>query len=240
MAAVQIPDFLPSSRGFRFANTWAHMPMFSINIAGLSLPIGDAANGLCGGMSFTMADAYHARLPKFADATNPGAGHGKYEYIVGRQIDSFAGIAVPLRFYDLMRTSRPEREPPWAGPLSWLGVDRHSRSYVMVHDEWPRVRKELDAGRPALLGLVRTISDDVRMLGHNHQVMAYGYDVNGNRVSIRICDPNWPEDDGVTLSFDAGDPNSVVRPSYSKLDGEVYCFFLTPYERRDPLPWRGS
>ena len=110
--------------------------------------------------------------------------------------------------------------------------------WLKVHDEWPKIRTELDGGRPAMIGLVRTVSDDPRMLNQNHQVMAYGYDLDGTRLSLRIYDPNWPGDDQVTLTVDVADANSVVEPVYSKLDGPVRCFFSAPYTRRDPLPWR--
>ena len=239
MPSVRIPDFLPSTRGFKFSNSWAHVPVLEIKIGDLAtIDLGDAANGLCGGMSFTVADAYLAGLPELADLANPDHGSPRFDYIVGRQLDSFAGIAVPLRFYQLMRTSRPDREPAWAGALSWFGVDQHSRAYVMIHDEWPRLQVELDAGRPAMMGLVRTVSDDPRLLGHNHQVMAYGYDLNGPSLTLRIYDPNWPGDDGVVLSLDISDPRSAAAANYSKPDGPLYGFFAAPYTRRDPAPWR--
>ena len=72
------------------------------------------------------------------------------------------------------------------------------------------------------------------MLGHNHQVLAYGYDLDGSQLTIRICDPNWPGDDGVTLSLDISDARAAVVPVYSRPDPTTFCFFRAPYAGRDP------
>ena len=238
MASVRIPRFLPSTSGFPFANSWPHIPVVEVRLGRLAtLSLGDAANGLCGGMSFTVADLYLAGLRQ-PGGSQPGADSAPFKYIVGRQFDSFAGVSVPLRFYSLMRPDRPEREPFWGQLLGAFGLDQHSRTYVMVQSEWPKVRRLLDAGQPALLGLVRVIDVDPRLIGHNHQVMAYGYDLDGTVLTLHIYDPNWPNDDTVTATLDVGDPRSAAVPAYSKSDGSLFCFFSAPYVKRDPLPWQ--
>ena len=56
---VRVPDFLPSTSGLRFANAWPHVPDLAVRFAGRNiLSIGDAANGLCGGMTFVAADRH--------------------------------------------------------------------------------------------------------------------------------------------------------------------------------------
>lgn len=42
-----------------------------------------------------------------------------------------------------------------------------------------------------MVGLVRVVSDDPRLLGHNHRVLAYGYDLEGSDLALQIYDPNW-------------------------------------------------
>ena len=108
----------------------------------------------------------------------------------------------------------------------------------MIRQEWPKVRAELDAGRLAMIGLVRTVDNDPFKLNRNHQVLAYGYDLDGSQLTLLIYDPNWPNDDDVTLRLDVSDPRAFVTPTYSKADAPVLCFFLAPYTRRDPAPWR--
>jgi hypothetical protein len=238
MASVRVPNFRPSGSGFRFANIWPHEPIREFRLGDIAtLTVGDAVHGLCGGMSFTVADLHLAGLPRPADAAAP-VQDAKYQYIVDRQLDSMSGVWLPLRFYDLMSPSRPDREPIWVDWLGRLGIDRHSRSYVMIHDAWPTIRMDLDAGRPAMIGLVRVVSTDPSQLNRNHQVLVYGYDLEGTALTLRIYDPNWPDDDNVTLSLNVADPRAAVSPTYSKADGPLYCFFNAPYSERDPTPWR--
>jgi hypothetical protein len=237
VASVRVPGFQPAADGFAFVNAWPHVPLGEIQLGTLAkLSIGDAANGLCGGMCFTVADLHAAGLQPGGPA-QPAPGSPRYQYIVTRQFDSFAGVAVPWRFWTLMRTIRPEREPVWATWLGRVGIDRHSRSYVMVHEEWPRLKAELDAGRLAMLGLVRIVDDNPLQMNHNHQVMAYGYDLEGSTLTLWLYDPNWPGD-GVSLRLDIGDPRAVVTTTYSRPDAPVLSFFSAPYAPKDPTPWR--
>jgi hypothetical protein len=238
MTAIRVPGFLPSAAGLHFANAFAHIPLREVRLEGIAtLSIGDAANGLCGGMAYTVADLFHAHLAPPPDTQPPDHGP-RFDSIVSRQVDSFAGVTVPLRFYSLMDPSRPDREPFWAPWLGRFGIDRHSRTYVMVHEEWPPIRAELDAGRLVPLGLVRVVDRDPRLLGRNHQVLAYGYELDGSSLTVRIYDPNVAGGDGVTLALNVSDPMAAVMPQYSAPGPAVVCFFRTPYRPADPVAWR--
>jgi hypothetical protein len=233
MTSVRV-GFTAADNGFRFANRFPHRPIRRFQLGSVAtLDIGDAANGLCGGMSFAARDLFeHHRTPP-PDTDAPASGP-LYDYLVDRQIDSFDDGIVPVRFFSLMSPTRPDREPLWAQLLGTIGFDRHSRTYVMVHEEWPAIKRDLDEGHLSALGLVRAVSLDPTMLGQNHQVLAYGYDLDGTQLAIRIWDPNWPRDDDVTLSLDISDPRGAVVPRYSKPDPTTVCFFRAPYQGRDP------
>ena len=238
MPSVRVPGFQPSVNGFAFSNAWPPNPIRQFRLGNVAtLNLGDAANGLCGGMTFTVADLHNAGL-KPGDLPQPQAGSPKYGYIVDRQIASFDDGRLPLRFYELMSPLRPERESLLAEILGRFGVDRHSRTYAMVHEEWPGIRQAIDAGNLAMLGLVRVVSADPLMLSQNHQVLAYGYDIDGSAVTLRICDPNWPRQDDVAIGFDTADPRGVVVPTWSKPDARPICFFRAPYLPQDPTPFR--
>jgi hypothetical protein len=57
VAGHAVPGFLPSRQGFRFANDFPHVPLRWIGVPGvIRIPIGDASNGLCGGMAFAARD----------------------------------------------------------------------------------------------------------------------------------------------------------------------------------------
>jgi hypothetical protein len=168
----------------------------------------------------------------------PGYGTPRYDYIVQRQIDSFDDGRVPLRFYSLMSPTRDQRESSLDQFLGAFGVDRHSLTWTIIRIEWPKVRAALDAGRLAAIGLVRTVSADPNQLSQNHQVLAFGYDLDGTRVGLRIWDPNWPRDDDVVLGFDTADPGGVVATTWTKPDARPLCFFAAPYASKDPAPFR--
>jgi len=239
MTSVRVPGFSPKTGGFHFTNAFHSNPIRQFKLGNIAtLNIGDAANGLCGGMSFTVRDLFEHRIGPPPDTTPPKAGDARYEYIVQRQIDSFEEGLVPLEFYLLMSPGRPEREPVWAQWLAFVHVDRHSRTYVMVHEEWPKIRAELDAGKLSTLGLVRVIDRDPAKLGQNHQVVAYGYDLEGTALTLHIYDPNYPNDDSVTLGLDIRDPRGVAAPRYSKSAAPVVCFFRIGYARQEPAPFR--
>jgi hypothetical protein len=103
--------------------------------------------------------------------------------------------------------------------------------------EWPRIRQEIDAGRLAMLGLVRESGVNPFRLPHNHQVIAYGYAEDGRGVTLRLYDPNWPDDDTVTATINL-DP--AFRPTgLEQSTGEpLLGLFLAPYRPADPRAWR--
>jgi len=145
-----------------------------------------------------------------------------------------------LRFYSLMSPTRPDREPWWAAWVSRLGVDRHSRTWIMLREEWPKIEADLNAGRLSSLGLVRVVDIDPMKLGQNHQVLAYGYDRTGSTLTLLIYDPNSPDDDSIRLSVDAASPYSRVSPGYTGAGAPVLTFFRTHYASHDPSPFRDA
>ena len=235
MESVRVPGFVPSLHGLRFANSFPPAPIRRFRFGTLAtLTVGDVANGLCGGMTFVVADCFNAGVDAPADAAAPPDGSALRLAIVERQFDSFDGGRVPLRFYGLALPIRPRRETGWARALGRVGIDVHSRMWLMATREWPRVRRLLDAGRLVPLGLVRAVSWNPLDLARNHQVLAWGYDLDGGRLTLRIYDPNWSADDEVTLTLDLGDPDGATPPMYSKADGPVVAFFKARYRFRVP------
>lgn len=153
---VTVPDFSPKL-GLRFANAFPHEPVKEVDLPPPfgRIKLGDAARGLCGGMSFTVADLFATGSPPPEDPDPPDAGTERFDYLVDRQVDSLNRGWLPLRFYSLMSPLRPRRE----GPIP--GID-DSRTYVMVHDEWPAIKAEIDKGNLAMIGLVKVVSNDPR------------------------------------------------------------------------------
>jgi hypothetical protein len=233
MVSVRVPGFLPSTSGLRFTNRFPPAPFWRLHFRNLlALEVGNVANGLCGGMTFVAADLHNAGAPRPDDTAAPDEGNALRERIKRRQVDSFAGGRLPLRFFSLGLPFRPAEETPTARRLARFGIDLHSRTFVMVAQEWPEIRRRLDAGGLVAIGLVRSSSANPFDLTSNHQVLAYGYDLEGGLLVLRIYDPNWPDDDDVTITLDVSDANGDAAPAYSKADGPLHAFFRAPY--RDP------
>jgi hypothetical protein len=228
MTSVRVPGFTPQASGFRFANHFPHVPLRSIGIPHVvAVPIGDASNGLCGGMAFAARDYFELGRTPPTDTTAPGSGP-LYDYLVQRLLDSFGLPAGPVRYLDLMNPALPDGET-W---LSRLRITPHGRAWRMVQQEWPKVQTDLDAGRPSPLGLVKVKSIDPFQLGENHQVLAYGYDLDGGRLTLHIYDPNWPGRD-VAMTLWIADPNRSIIVAYDP-PSPVHSFFRVDYARATP------
>jgi hypothetical protein len=231
MASTRVEDFLPSTSGLHFPNAFPHAPAVEIPLPdGQTLGIGDAANGLCGGMAFTARDYFEAHRPPPPDTTPPAEGSPLFEYLVGRLIASFnlpLGIA---RYLELMDPLRPTAET--FESLHGLGL--HSCGWIMVEQEWSKVQQELDSGHPAPLGLVKVVSAHARDLGRNHQVLAYGYDLNGADLTLWLYDPNYPDRDDVCLKVSLANPNGPTAVTYAPSNETVVCFFHNPYAPATP------
>ena len=70
MAPTEVATgFLPSRNGFAFANDFPHVPAKTIDLVVTKVPLGDASNGLCGGMVYAALDLFVAQR-----APRPGPG----------------------------------------------------------------------------------------------------------------------------------------------------------------------
>ena len=218
-----VAGFLPSVRGFQFSNAWPSGPTVKFGpIDPRWIGIGDAADGLCGGMVYTVGDLFTADLPVPAFLEPPAIGSPQFRAIVRRQIQSLAFLSVPLRFW--LRSA-------FGGSL---GGDRARSTFDR---EWPKAKALIDAGKVAMIGLIRVASANPMSLTRNHHVMAYGYAEDGRGVTLRLYDPNWPGRDDVTIRIDL-DP--ALRPTgLSQSTGEpLLGWFVLPYKAREPRAWR--
>ncbi|MGZ6546217.1 MAG: hypothetical protein ACXVEI_12990 [Actinomycetota bacterium] len=233
---ASVPGFLPSTHGFRFANDFPKVPVRRIGIPGVvSIPIGDASNGLCGGMVFAVRDYFEAGRTPPADTTAPGDGP-LFDYLVSRLFDSFDLPFGPVRYLELMSPALPDGETSW----SRLGLAPHGRAWRMINQTWPTVRADIDAGHPSPLGLVKVKSTNPLDLKEDHQVLAYAYDVTGGMLTLRLYDPNWPGRDDVMLSLDLATPTQPTPVTPSPPGSPVFAFFAVGYTAKAPPPLPGT
>ena len=197
MPTNDIVRFRPTRYGFRFANSWPSQPARTLNLGFIRIPIGDTGRGLCGGMVFAARDRFEREEDAPSDPGPPGTGTPLFREIVDRQFASFGRlwISVPLRF--------------WIASIG--GAGRRDRE--TVRDAWPAIRADIDAGRPAMIGLVRLATwNPLAPLGH--QVVGYRYAETAERVMIGVYDPNHPGDDAVEVVVERS-PDGAARLSQS-------------------------
>jgi hypothetical protein len=223
MNEVDVPGFRPSTHGFHFANAWPAGPTvrfgpFDPRLIG----VGDASTGLCGGMVYTVADLYAAKVPVPADREPFANGSARFAAIVRRQVESLALLTVPVRFWLRMATGNS------------FGRDLARSTF---EHEWPIAKAGLGEARLVPIGLIRVASADPRNLTKNHQVVASGYAEDGREASLRIYDPNWPDRDDVVITIHL---DNALRPAgLDQSTGEpLLGWFVLPYSPAEPRAWR--
>jgi hypothetical protein len=182
--ANAVPGFLPSANGLHFANRFSPGPTLRFGpIDPRLIGIGDASAGLCGGMSWFVRERFEAGRPVPPDTAMPANGSPLFEALVRRQVLSLDWLRTPLRFW-------------WMGAIGPERALRRSREV-----EWPRIRADIDAGRLAMIGLVRHQGLSPWRLTQSHQVLAFAYEFDLDAVTLRIYDPNRPERDDVAIGL---------------------------------------
>jgi len=152
-------------------------------------------------------------------ATPPAAQSPLFSYIVGRLFDSFNIPDGVLEYYSWMNT-------PDADTGVWFAT-RRGVAWMTVEQEWPVIKATIDSGHPCPLGLVTVSSADPAQLGHNHQVMAYAYELDdaGNPASA----------DQVQMSLNVSNPSKTTPIANNIAIGRpVRGFFHVDYRPHDP------
>ncbi len=222
----RVQGFAPSVSGFRFPNSFPPSPVLAIGAGRARLGVGNATNGLCGGMVFAARDLFEAGIAPPPAAAPPVPGSPLFRYVVRRLFRSFDLPVGPARYMAWMVL------PTGNGGLGLRGVAART-----IGREWPLIRRDLDRGVLSPIGLVRVRSFNPLELGRNHQVLAYGYELDEQsaRVAIDVYDPNHPGDDDVALSFSL-QPGPHWEVGYVAGELPVRGFFRTRFRPAD----RGS
>jgi hypothetical protein len=224
MAAI--PGFLPSTHGLHYVNHWPHVPDLKVPTPFGEIGIGDASNGLCGGMAFAVADLWSAGQTAPPPSTsNPVPDSPAFTFIVSRLMDSFNLPLGVAKYYEWMNL--PSHDV-------WFLPD--GTSHRTISEEMSTLRTSIDAGHPCPLGIVTVHSVNPADLGKNHQILAYGYSDAGSTTTVQVYDPNHPDRDDVTITFDHTQPTHTTAFQYSTGDHTVLGFFAVDYTAKDPAP----
>jgi hypothetical protein len=227
--------FKPSRNGFHFKNHFSGPFTY-----------------LCGGMVWASLDRFFGNVNQtIPDLTiDPAEGSALYNEILRRQFDIFRGVELPVKLMDWMERDDKDHPGFW---------HEESIGSLTQGDEWPAIRSLIDAGYPVSMVLVTVRSDkfldiisqildpldivpdvldpiDVlknMSFDDNHVVLATGYilDESTGKLSISVYDPNYPNDDSVTISIVLGQEDSALSARHSKGD-HVRGFFNWPYDNR--------
>ena len=138
------PRVPPVDPGPALPQRLSHVPNVEIDLpGGLTVPVGDAANGLCGGMAYTVRDLFEAGLAPPAMTRAPGDGP-MFRYVADRLLDSLSLPFGPATYLKLMHPALPD------GDLAMV----HGRAWRMIRLEWPAIQGDLERGTLSPLGLV--------------------------------------------------------------------------------------
>jgi len=254
MSAVHVETrFRPRLNGFHFKNdfnvsvgdiAWDRDRCATVTaivltggLAALAWPA--QVTHLCGGMCWAALDRYFCNTPGGipADTSPPANGTPLFRELFDRQLDSLtANGSLAAKCWDWMFR-----------PNEGHTLDRASVGHLTQAEEWPRVKDLLDRGFPASLCLVRVQENELtgifKAFGDiwkNHQVLAWGYhfDASTQRGTLPIYDPNYPDDDNVTLGFTLGQSQSRLSATHSSGQKEdaFRGFFEWAYDRTMTVP----
>jgi hypothetical protein len=228
-----VPGFRASERGFRFTNSFPPEPAVTIDLGPAGkVGLGDASQGVCGGMAFAVRDYFEAGA-SVPDATEPPPkGSPLFEYIVQRLIDSFDLPLGVTRYAVWM--AMPSAD------IDALVVSSHGSGYRTVHESWPAIRHDIDSGHPSPLGLVPVHTADISKIGKCHQVLAYAYSIDeaANTLELSIYDPNTSSSsaDDVWIRVPLAHPQRGIRIDHNVNIAEptLHGFFRSEYTPKRP------
>ncbi len=177
-----VPGFLPSTHAPLFRNgPWPAGLRLTIHVAGLTVLTLDAARwGLCGGMRFLARDMAEAGHPQLCARDPSRIPLALAQHVLRRQIDSLRRTSVLVRW--LLTIGQPDNTSP-----SWgRGLARATLA------ECAHIMRDIDAGRLCPIGLVAARRWVLWDVFKNHVVLVWGYDLEGDRLTLYTYDSNFP------------------------------------------------
>lgn len=207
-------SFKPITHGFRFVNAFQFPYLFNISLPLLGpRGIGDVMVGLCGGMCSASLDYFNdGRIP-IQEKDVEKIPLDLFRYLWERQLDTLT-------------------TPVMEKLITWALLSTRTLAKKTADDEIPRLRSEIDAGRPVILGLMR--SRGLLSLTQNHQVLATGYEFDPatQDMSIQLYDPNHPRRTP-ELTMNLSGPWRGIKLEQSTGE-ELRGFFIINYVRKSP------
>jgi hypothetical protein len=232
-----VPNFLPSKSGLHFGNFYpshTSYPLITLPIVGTIIS-GDAGNGICGGFSYAVLDLFLAGLKPPLNTDLPTSGSAGFNYLVNRFVDSLGSAhsySMAIKLIDWIQM--PDHDITM--PFNVKGLGRR-----MVEDELPRIKDDIDSGRPSALMFAMVpkcrlgeIPCIIVALSQSHQVLAYGYTLDNTKLTLFIYDCNHPNSDSQTISLDISHPEHTINITAPGIPFTIRGFFRSDYRYKDP------
>jgi hypothetical protein len=230
----KIKDFDKNTACFQFKNYTNSgsipFPVLTLPL-GIEIPGGDAGDGICDGMVFSVLDLFHHDPRLYAPQTTsqPVVNSATFKYMTGREVDIWRvnGFWNPNK------------------AVSWL-FKEESELASLSKAECDVIMDRIDAGEPCPLWLVNRFTEtetetapyqitDIagikEALTRHHQILAYGYELDSvpGSLVLTIYDPDVDIiSDPTTLTLPYSD-DKVGFPA-----GPTKGLFLSKYEPKDP------
>jgi hypothetical protein len=184
--------------------------------------------GLCGGMAFVGRDCFEAGAPQLRGTDSSAIPAAVAQHILGRLVESFDGPGTVGRW--LSATSE----------LDHGTVLRGDGLFADTVRACPEITAEIDAGRLCPIGVVLTESFAPWAVFDNHVELVWGYERDGNVLTLHTYDCNAEGSDQVVIQLDV----STTKPAKpittngtsGPTPGHVRGFFRVPYGHADPSP----
>ena len=227
MVANRVAAFVPSVAALHFNNSFpagTTYPVITLPVVG-TIASQDASTGVCGGFVFTVLDMFTSdpKLQPPSVTTPPADGSTLFNYLIRRLLDSFGpGITYGNALKAIQWIQTPGHDVV-------IGLQGPGLAHRMVFDEWPAIKADIDAGRPSPIYLVMApqcgpgdIPGIIDALGHGHQVLVYGYDLdNAGNLTLQVYDPNDNSNDNSTISLNISVPAHTITISAPGIEAAI-------------------
>ncbi len=201
--------FDPTKNGFLFRNAFNLQPEL------FGLVLGSWNLGFCGGMSLAAVRAFNTGQTLSRRRTIPRQRERLYDELLQGQIETIPGPVI-------------SKVHTWQSSQDFNVTGFGHSIGKRTKGEWPRIRAELERGRPVVLVLIR-VRGFFGNITLNHQVVAHGYKAYENQqvFAIQIYDPNWPREAGEIVFSTVSSLDRIHAHQRPRRSGQtVRGFFL--------------
>ena len=191
--------------------------------------------GFCGGMCWRALQRFYNAIPIPRDEPPPSEGDDLYNELWDTQVNS---VPVSLIGKLLNWQSSPKTTIPG---YSYVRESLGSRT----QNEWPQVKNSIDSSKPVTITLIAHSNEvlPTKLVDH-HRVVAYAYDIRpvssgddapsgaDSKVTLRIYDPNEPNDNNVRLTFFLGADGDDIKLRHTYKGSRYKGFFKDDKNRK--------